>query len=229
MALLFTSWLLSTLPWLYLTLLDSPTLYNSSTWLYLTPLHSTMTLLCCSWLTAALCNDCTSLYLRLLQFSVAVLAFTCLDYNLQWLVWYTTLQWLYIFGSTSIYYILPWLYLLTLHPTIPLVWCLHSTMPVLNGSSCYYVLYTVALLGSTWHYCCLPGSISLTLLHYTMALLGCTIFYHGSTPFYHGSVLHSTWLSYTLLWLYMALLDCTTFYCGSTLLYLTLLPSIPFL
>ena len=47
-----------------------------------------------------------------------------------------------------------------------------------------------------------------TLLHSTMALLGCTCLY------------------YTLLWLYWAILDSATLYYGSTYLYWTLLNSI---
>ena len=50
-------------------------------------------------------------------------------------------------GSTWLYYTLPWLYLILLHPTMALL-----------GSTWHYYTSTMALFGSTWLYYTLPHS-----------------------------------------------------------------------
>ena len=220
-----------TLPWLYLALLDSTTLYHGSTWQHVT-LHCAMALLDLN--THHLAS--TGVYLTLLhpimslrdwlQYTMSLLGSTWLYYTLTWDYWT-------LLGSTWLYYSLPWLYSALLDPTtlchgstwqqVTLLDCamalldpttrhlastgvyltlLHSIMALLN-----WLQSTLAVLGSKW-------------LYYTPALLVSTPLFHGSTWLYltlvHSTLAQLGWLYHTLPRLYFALLDPTTFYHGST-------------
>ena len=158
MALLDSTWLYYTLPWLYLVLLDSIPLYHDSnlvlhystmfyygsTWLYWTQLQPTMH--GCTWL-------CLSLLWHYLALPLSTMALNTFYYGSTWL--YYSLPCMALLGSTWLYYSLPCMALLGCMYYI-LAWFYSYTLPWLYLTTKFYhrstwLYYTIPWLYFTLH------------------------------------------------------------------------------